>query len=220
MKLNFLNVLNGKSTHEEIAEQIVALEIKQKECEEEREIAKYLCKEVRGKVLCGEKVSQDAVKDADKAYEEASLNLEVVTESIEELKKKLYEALQTYRDDETKRLADLRKRLEAEREKAMREFAKARGRLLGVALGIYKYPDRERINLIDINSFLPSPDYIFLEEFETEKNRALSELKKPTVADLEQESERKDAWLRNFNLEDEYKDIIRKYQSKVPASAG
>jgi len=219
MKLNFLNALNGKANHEEIAEQIVALEIKRKECEEERDIAKYLCKEIRGKVLCGEKVSKDAVKDADKAYEEASLNLEVVTESIEELKKKLYEALQAYRDNEAKGLVDLRKRLAEERDKAQHEFAKARGRLFGIALGIYKYPERARVSLLDPQNFIPSATNPFFEEFEAEKKKALTELKRPTVADLEDECEAKDTWLNRFDPEEEYRNIIRKYESKGnPAS--
>ena len=104
MKLNFLNVLNGKAGHEEIAEQIVALELKQKECERDRDSSKVLCKEVRGKVMCGERISPDVIRNADKAYEEASLNLEIVTESIEDLKKKLIVALEEYRQNEEKQI--------------------------------------------------------------------------------------------------------------------
>ena len=213
MKLNFLNALNGKANHEEIAEQIIALEIKQKECEKERNLAKILCKEMRGKTLCGENVSLDIIKNADKGYEEASLNLEIVNEGLEELKNKLSEALQAYCDAESRNLSDARKKLEAERDKVMREFAKAKGRLLGLALTIYGDGERARINLERTGCFSDNSNP-FLPELEFEKKRVLSEAKKPTFANLEEDFDRKTNWIRSFNLEQEYNQILAKYRKQ------
>ena len=52
-------------------------------------------------------------------------------------------------------------------------------------------------------------------DFEAEKKKTLSELKRPTVADLEDECETKDVWLNRLDLEEEYRNIIRKYEGKV-----
>ena len=219
MKLNFLNALNGKVNHEEIAEQIVALEIKQKECENERNLSKILCKEVRGKTLCGEKISLDVIKNADKGYEEASLNLEIVTESLDELKRKLSESLMANCDDESKRLIEARRRLDQERDKAMCEFTKAKGRLFGMALSIYGYDERARINLECLRSFTPCNTDPFFEEFEYEKKKSLSEIKKPTVADIERDCEIKERWITTFNLDEEHAKILDKYRKKYASVA-
>ena len=86
MKLNFLNVLKGKSTPNEIAEQIVALEEKERQCEKEKQDAKERVKEIRSKIMCGEKVDPNVVKQADSALEECGINLDVVVETIAKLK--------------------------------------------------------------------------------------------------------------------------------------
>ena len=86
MKLNFLNVLKGKSSPDEIVEQIVALEEKQKQCEKEKQDAKERVKEIRSSVMCGEKVNPNAVREADSALEECNINLDVVSENLERLK--------------------------------------------------------------------------------------------------------------------------------------
>lgn len=65
MKFNFLNVLKGKRTPDEIVEQIVALEQRQKSCEQEKQVAKETVKEVRSKIMCGEKVNP---MDYEQAY--------------------------------------------------------------------------------------------------------------------------------------------------------
>ena len=214
MKLNFLNALNGKVNHEEIAEQIIALEIKQKECENERNLSKILCKEVRGKTLCGEKISPDVIKNADKGYEEALLNLEIVTEGLEDLGKKLTVELEAYRQDEAKRISNMRSKLEQEREKVMREFAKAKGRLLGLAFGIYGHPAVARRHLEVLRSFTYTNTDQFHEEFEAEQNKIVAELKRPTFADLEEECQQKDRWLSSFNIDEEYALILKKYRDR------
>ena len=214
MKLNFLNALNGKVNHEEIAEQIIALEIKQKECENERNLSKILCKEVRGKTLCGEKISPDVIKNADNGYEEALLNLEIVTEGLEELGKKLTVELEAYRQDEAKRIANMRSKLEQEREKVMREFAKAKGRLLGLAFSIYGHPAVARRHLEVLRSFTYTNTDQFHEEFEAEQNKTVAELKRPAFADLEEEYQQKERWLSSFNIDEEHACILKKYRDQ------
>ena len=219
MKLNFLNVLNGKASHEEIAEQIVALEIKQKECERDRDLSKILCKEVRGKTMCGERISPDVIRNADKGYEESLLNLEIVTDSIEELKKKLVVALEEHRQNEERRLNELRRKVEQEREKAMRELAKAKGRLLGIAFGIHGHPAVAQRSLGDSRSFVYTSSDQFHEEFDAEYKKAVAELKRPTFADIDDERQQREQWLYAFNSEEEFNQIIKKYRDQQGVAA-
>ena len=219
MKLNFLNVLSKKSTPDEIAEQIIVLEIKKAQCEKIRDDAKNACKEFRGKTMCGEKVDPEAIKRADKVYEETVLDLEIVTEGIEELNKNLYIALEAHRDEESKRINDDRHRWSAEKEKILREISKLKGRLVGLMIGIYHYEGDAIVQLQTSPSFIFSNTHPHFAEFTTEKDRALAELKKPTPADLDNAIQQKDRWLLTFNVEDEYRDIINKYRAKIKAGA-
>jgi hypothetical protein len=219
MKLNFLNILNKKSAPDEIAEQIVALEIKKAQCEKARDEAKNSCKEMRGKTMCGERVDSDAIKRADKAYEEAVLDLEIVTDSLDELNKRLYVALEAHRDEESKQINDDRHKWAAEKERLMREVVRIKGRLLGMMIGIYHYESEAVLQLQTPPSFNISNSDPYFEEFTAEKERALSELKKPSPADLDNAIQHKDRWLLHFNIEDEYRDILSKYRAKVPSGA-
>jgi hypothetical protein len=219
MKLNFLNVLNKKSAPDEIAEQIVALEVKKAQCEKTRNEAKSACKELRGKTMCGERVDSDAIKRADKAYEEAVLDLEIVTDSLEELNKRLYVALEAHREEESKQLIEDSHKWAAEKDKLMREVIRIKGRLLGLMIGIYHYESEAIVQLQNPPSFNVANSDPCFAEFTVEKNRALAELKKPTPADLEDVIHHKDHWLLRFNIEDEYRDILSKYRAKVPSAA-
>ena len=215
MKLNFLNVLNKKSAPDEIAEQIVALEVKKAQCEKFRDEAKSACKELRGKTMCGEKVDSDAIKRADKAYEEAVLDLEIVADSLEELNKQLYIALEAQREEESKQIIEDHHKWAAEKDKLMREVIRLKGRLLGLMIGIYHYESEAIVQLQNPPSFNISNSDPYFAEFTVEKNRSLAELKKPTPADLEDVIHHKDHWLLRFNIEDEYRDILSKYRAKV-----
>ena len=219
MKLNFLNVLNKKSAPDEIAEQIVALEVKKAQCEKARDEAKSACKELRGKTMCGEKVDSDAIKRADKAYEEAVLDLEIVTDSLEELNKQLYIALEAHREEESKRIIDDRHKWADEKERLMREVNRLKGRLVGMMIGIYHYESEAIVQLQTSPSFIFSNTHPHFAEFTTEKDRTLAELKKPTPGDLHDAIEHKDSWLLRFNIEDEYRDILSKYRAKVSTEA-
>lgn len=214
MKLDFLNIMNRKATPDEVAEQIAALEAKQQECEKARDAAKALCKEVRGKIMCGERVAPDAARNADKAYDEAVLDLEVVAETIEELKQKLAVAIETNRQDESKRLLDMRARLDNEREKAMRELAKAKGRLMGLAFGIYGHPAVTRRSLEESRSFTFTASDPFYLEFDIEYKKAVSDLKHPTFAEIDEDFQRKSNWLSSFNSDEEFARVLKRYRDK------
>ena len=218
MKLNFLNVLNKKSAPDEIAEQRVALEVKKAQCEKARDKAKGACKELRGKTMCGEMVDSDAIKRADKAYEEAVLDLEIVDDSLEELNKRLYVALEAHREEESKQIIEDGHKWAAEKDKLMREVIRLKGRLVGMMIGIYHYESEAIVQLQNSPSFNFSNTDPHFAEFTAEKDRALAELKKPTPADLQDAIHHKDHWLLRFNIEDEYRDILSKYRAKVPSS--
>ncbi len=219
MKLNFLNVLNKKSAPDEIAEQIVALEIKKAQCEKARDEAKTACKELRGKTMCGERVDADAVKRADKAYKEAGLDLEIVGDSIEELNKQLYVALETKHAEESKQIIEDRHKWAAEREKLLREADRLKGRLMGMMIAVYRYEEDAVVQLQTSPSFIFSNTHPNFAEFCTERDRALAEIKKPTPSDLLDAIHQKDRWLLNFDVEKEHRETIAKHRAKVPSGA-
>ncbi len=128
MKLNFLNVMNKKSGPDEIAEQIIALEVKKGECERIRDDAKKACKEMRGKIMCGERVNAEAL-----------LDLETVEEGLEELKKHLYVSIEARHEEESKKVTIDRQKWAAEKDKLQREIDKVKGRLVGLMMGVYRY---------------------------------------------------------------------------------
>ena len=156
MKLNFLNVLKGKSTPDEIAEQIVALEEKQKICEKEKQDAKERSKEIRSRIMCGEKINPNAVKEADSVLEECNINLDVVSESLEKLKEKLEEAFITLKDEASQKVIEIRRRLNRERDKAKLDLWKAKGKLFGLAFALHGHPETTRRDLESFPAFSPS----------------------------------------------------------------
>ena len=212
MKLNFLNVLKGKSTPEEIAEQIVALEEKQKLCEQERTEAKEKAKEIRSRVMCGERINPEAVKLADLALEECNINLDVVAESLVKLKTKLEEALTEKRDEEMKRLIEDRKAMNREKETLILDLWKAKGRLFALAFAIYGHPETTRRHLEDYPAFSPSLGTEPHSIFHAEKEKGIAELRRPTTADIEEDIRVRDHWVSHFNLEQEVNNLMKKYR--------
>lgn len=212
MKLNFLNVLKSKSTPEEIAEQIVALEEKQKLYEQEKAEAKEKAKEIRSRVMCGERVNPDAVKQADLALEECDINLDVVIESLTKLKMKLEEALTAKRDEEAKRIIDDRKQLNIDREKAVLELWRAKGRLFALAFAIYGHPETTRRHLEDFPEFSPGLGTDEYKHFHAEIDKGIAELRRPTIADVEEGIRGRDHWVSHFDLEQEIKTLMKKYR--------
>ncbi len=212
MKLNFLNVLKGKSTPEEIAEQIVALEEKQKLCEQEKVEAKEKAKEIRSRVMCGERVNPDAVKQADLALEECDINLDVVTESLTKLKAKLEEALTAKRDEEAKRVIEDRKQLNLDRDKSLLELWRAKGKLFALAFAIYGHPETTRRHLEEFPEFSPGLGSDAHKVFHAEIDKGIAELRRPTIADVAEDIRCRDHWVSHFDLEQEIKALMKKYR--------
>ncbi|MDD5428312.1 MAG: hypothetical protein PHI58_03630 [Candidatus Omnitrophica bacterium] len=212
MKLNFLNVLKSKSTPEEIAEQIVALEEKQKVCEQEKAEAKEKAKEIRSRVMCGERVNSESIKLADLALEECNINLDVVAESLAKLKTKLEEALTAKRDEEAKRIIEDRKQWNLDREKALLELWRAKGKLFALAFAIYGHPETTRRNLESYPEFSPSLGTEEHKVFHSEKDKGITELRHPTIADVAEDIRVRDHWVSHFDLEHEVKALMRKYR--------
>ena len=214
MKLNFLNVLKEKSSPDEIAEQIVALEEKQKLCEKEKQDAKEKAKEIRSRIMCGEKVNPNAVKEADSALEECNINLDVVSESLEKLKEKLEEAFIALKDEESQKVIEARKRFNRERDKVKLDLWKAKGKLFGLAFALHGHPEVTRRDLESFPAFSPSVGTEEYDVFHAEKDRIIAGLNRPTVADVEEEIRGKSHWVSQFDLEDEIKQIMRRYRTQ------
>ena len=214
MRLNFLNVLKGKSTPEEIAEQIVALEEKQKLCEQEKAEAKEKAKEIRSRVMCGERVNPDAMKQADLVLEECDINLDVVTESLTKLKTKLEEALTAKRDEESKRIIEDRNAMNREKDKAILELWRAKGKLFALAFAIYGHPETTRRHLEEFPEFSPGLGSDAYKIFHAEIDKGIAELRHPTVSDVAEDIRCRDHWVSHFDLEREVKALMRKYRSE------
>ena len=214
MKLNFLNILKKKSTPDEIAEQVVALEVRKIQCEKERDKAKNACKEIRGRTMCGEKVPPDVIRNTDRDYDDAVLNLEVVIDGIEELKQSLFGALENHREEEDRRLKQLQLKRNEEYEIVMQELAKIKGRLVGLATAVYAYPEVAQNYLRSLESFSFDNSHPHYELFTVEKDRAMAELKHPTPADIEAECNAKTIWLGGFRIADEHERILEKHRAK------
>jgi len=215
MKLNFLNVLKGKSTPDEIAEQIVALEEKQKICEKEKQDAKERAKGIRSQIMCGEKVNPSAVKEADSALEECNINLDVVSESLEKLKEKLEEAFIALKDEEAEKIIVIRKRLNRERDKVKFDLWKAKGKLFGLTFALCGHPEGTRRDLESFPAFSPSVGTEEYDVFHAEKDRVIAGLNRPTVADVEEEIRGKSNWVSNFDLEKEMRRIMKKHKPQT-----
>jgi len=212
MKLNFLNVLKGKSTPEEIAEQIVALEEKQKLCEQEKTEAKEKAKEIRSRVMCGERVNPEAVKLADLALEECNINLDVVAESLAKLKTKLEESLIAKRDEELKRIIEDRNAMNRKKDEAILDLWRAKGKLFGLAYAIYGHPETTRRHLQEYPSFSPNLGTAEYNAFHPEKEKVIAELRRPTIADVEEDIRGRDHWVSHFDIEQEINALMKKYR--------
>ena len=215
MKLNFLNVLKGKSTPDEIAEQIVALEEKQEICEKEKQDAKERSKEIRSRIMCGEKINPNAVKETDSALEECNINLDVVSESLEKLKEKLEGSFIALKDEASQKVIEIRRRLNRERDKAKLDLWKAKGKLFGLAFALHGHPETTRRDLESFPAFSPSIGTEEYDVFHAEKDRVIDGLNRPTVADVEEEIRGKSNWVSTFDLEKEIRRIMRKQRPQA-----
>ena len=211
MKLNFLNILNKKSTPDEIVEQIIALDKKHKQYRKEYYEAIEKVKEIRSRAICDEHINPDAVKQADKRFDEAKINLEIITESMEKLKTKLNETLLALREDESRNAIAERKILNAKRSKAELELWHEKGRLYGMAIAIYGHPAVAKRRLEDYPAFSPGLGSEEYEIYHKGKDEVLAGTNKPTIADIERDIDRKEGWVKNFDINEEIKKLTDRY---------
>ena len=96
-------------------------------------------------------------------------------------------------------------------------MAKLKGRLVGLAVAIYEYPGVAQGMLGNLQQFSFNQDNPNYDVFITECDRAISELKHPTAAELKNECDAKRMGLISFKVEDERAQIIEKYRLKQKA---
>ena len=221
MKLDYFNVLRKKSTPDEIAEQIVALEIKQKQCEAQRERAKKDCKDIRSRIMCGEKIPPDVQRNTDKAYEDARLDLEAVADSIEDLKKLLHSALESNCTEEKDRVAKLQRQKDASYEGVLRAVLKAKGRFIGLATAIYRHPEEAEVQSLNIGSrFHVTAQDPYYADYQAGVAEGIAELKHPTVAEIEEQCSVVTNQFMWFKADEESERLLEKYRKLAEAPAG
>jgi hypothetical protein len=121
--------------------------------------------------------------------------------------------------EESKQIYIDRNKWATEKEKLLREVNKVKGRLVGLMIGVYHYEPEAMHQLGNLSAFNISNSDPLYEEFTAEKDRALSELKRPTPADLEVAVQRKEHWVSTFKIDEEYEAILKAYREKAQASA-
>lgn len=208
MKINFLNVLNRKSTSDEVAEQIVLLEAKQEEAAKEKEALRTVAKELRQKKLCGEPVGENQIKEADARMEDATLNHEAIVESINKLKDKLRMALEEEKQETEEEGRRIHEELSEERKFFDEEFARMHARLLVFAksfLGPVAETYMKDGRLFRFNS---GTNHVF--KIETE--RAERALTHPTHYEKELHKESCYDRAREFDLEKEFEAKLEQHR--------
>lgn len=212
MKLNFLKVLNtNKTTPDEIAAEIAALEAKQKDCEQELSGLREQAKDLRKRRLCGETVSDADIRDADRKVESVSLDLEAIVDSIAGLDEKLRNTLQAIKDggvDESQRRKML---IEAERTKALEELARAKARLI-VAGEVYVGSCADNLAK-DGRLFDYDPETHKLYQAELERLR--TQVKHPTYYEKKMEADDYARWTREMDVDDEAHALVSKQRQRL-----
>lgn len=218
MKLNFFNISRKKSTPDEIAEQVVALEIKQTQCDTERERAKKECKDIRSRIMCGEKIPPDVVRNMDRAYEDAQLNLEAVTDSLQELEKSLHASIETFCAEEKTRASLLEKERSVNYADSLRKIIHAKGRLVGLATAVYQYPQEAEAQLRSIHSASnPASNDPLYAEYQAGLEEGMAEVRHPSVAELKNQCEAINFEIGSISTEERFQKLIEKYRALLNA---
>lgn len=215
MAINFLKILSNQSNEpEEIAEQIVALEQKQIECKKQHGLLRDQAKALRQQKLCGEAITDEQVKDADRKAENAILDLEAITEGIVKLEEKLRATFESIRDNGQNATAERQSVLLPERARLCEELARSKAKLLVVAeqlLGKVKAEERLRSGSI----FESDPDIDPLMKKEEEKLRA--SVKQPTYYKKISEVQSYGSWATALNVNEEVQRVLDKHRRNIEA---
>jgi len=210
MKLNFMKALSAKVGPDEIAEQIVLLEQKQKEIQAERDSLKGKAKELRQRKICQEPVSDAQIREADNKVESANLDLEAIAETIDKLTEKLLISLEEHRDLAEKERLKENEVLAEEYKIAQEELARAKARLLVFAETVIGPVAHQYLKSGSLYNFDSDTNHVF----EAEAEKARLQVRRPTYHERRQDYEtRRDVLLR-FNLDAECENIMAKYRAK------
>ena len=79
---------------------------------------------------------------------------------------------------------------------------------------MHGHPEPTKRSLESFPAFSPSLGTEEYDIFHAEKDRVIAGLTRPTVADVEEDISDKSHWIKDFDVDDEVKDIMRKYQSQ------
>jgi len=213
MKLNFLKVLNNQSNNpEEIAEQIVALELKQIEYEKQRDLMRIQAKELRQRKLCGEPISDDQVKEADRDAENAGLDLEAVTESIANLEEKLRATYQAIKDNGNEVSGQRINALQPEYKRLNEELALAKARIFIIAEQLWGNAGAyHKIRVGRVFESDSETDHIMNEE----AHKLRSALKQPTYYMKYTDAQNYFTRTSNMNVEREMEGVLNKYRKNM-----
>lgn len=213
MKLNFLKVLSNQSNNpEEIAEQIVALEQKQTECEKQHELLRTQAKELRQRKLCGEAITEDQVKEADCKAENSSLDLEAVTESITKLEERLRAAYESIRDNGHTVSGQRLNAILPEYNRLNEELALAKAKLLVIAEQLWGNATAQhklRHGYVFDND--DKTDHIMKEEVE----KLRTAVKQPTYYTKYAEAQSYSSWTMGMNINYEIENVLNKHRRSM-----
>lgn len=212
MKLNFLKVLNTpKTTADEIAEEIVVLEEKQKDCLQELAGLRVSAKDLRKRKLCGEAISESEVRDADRKVESAQLDLEAINESLVNLNEKLRNTLQAVKDEGNAEIHRRSKLIESDRQKAQEELEKAKARLIVAAEA---YVGGRAENLASDGRLYVYDEGTF-NFYRAELERLRSQAKHPTYFEKKVEIDEYSGWIIKMDPDDEASNILNRHRAKI-----
>ena len=212
MKFNFLKILNNQSNNpEEIAEQIVALEQKQIEYEKQRDLLRTQAKELRQRKLCGEAITDDQVKEADRKAENASLDLEAVAESILKLEEKLQKTYEAIVENGGAVYAQKINAITPEFDRLTEELARAKAKVFIIAQQLWGYGAEVKLRRGQFFDDDPQADAMMKEE--VEKLRAT--IKEPTYYTKYTEAQNYSNWINNLNISTESERLLNKQRAKT-----
>ena len=212
MKFNFLKILNNQSNNpEEIAEQIVALEQKQIEYEKQRDLLRTQAKELRQRKLCGEAITDDQVKEADRKAENACLDLEAVAESILKLEEKLQKTYEAIVENGSAVFAQKINAITPEFDRLTEELSRAKAKVLIIAQQLWGYNAEVKLRRGQFFDDDPQADRIMKEE--AEKLRV--SVKEPTYFTKYTEAQNYSSWISALNISQESERLINKQRAKM-----
>ena len=80
-----------------------------------------------------------------------------------------------------------------------------------MAIAIYGHPAVAKRRLEDYPAFSPGLGSEGYEIYHKGKDEVLAGMNKPTIADIERDIDRKDGWIKNFDIDEEIKKLTDRY---------